>query len=787
MKIFLALIILYSNAIYCQVRPHAFPKKAGTVGRPTHNPPEVVNSYTEVISYDQCANIITVSNSSRYNVGDTVLLIQMKGALIDTSNTASFGTIINYRNAGNYEFNYISRKSGNQLTFRNKLTRAYDIPTGVVQLVRVPYYDTAYFIDGLGCMAWDGSKGGVLAVLVSHGLTSQGPIDVGGKGFKGGEGYNNLVSTSACFNNNYNYPYTSQAAAYKGESITGISQNISKGKGSPAGGGGGGLSYNSGGGGGGNMGKGGSGGYQSDTCGNAPFDNRGLGGKNLLYPFAANKIFMGSGGGAGQADNTDGYPTTPNGGAGGGIAIIITDTLLMLGKDIIATGSSGQYCYSADCRDGRGGGGAGGTILLSAVKILDTLTIQTGGGDGGFVNAPIASGGKVGPGGGGGGGAFYFTGSSLPANVAVVNTGGIAGFLNTPGNTWGATNGTAGLNFFNGVLPFDTSLFKKNIDSVRIRDSITACNNYHFSGLAFTNTDHIASWAWNFGDGNIGSGQNTSHVYSSESSFPVSLLATDINGCKDSVSTVVSPIVIFADAGADTTVCSSGAVAVALNGTGTGAYAWSPAAYLDDSTRLHPIATIDTTTLFYLFITRNNCTVSDSVKISVNALPVLLVSKSNDINCTLPYTKLKVTGATGYVWTPASSLNNSSSDRPIANPSSTTTYTVSGTNDHICFSEASITVLADQTGDILLPNTFTPNGDGLNDCFGLRYYRDVQNLLFIIYNRYGEKVFETRNADECWDGHYRGQAAEPGTYIYYLSAKNLCGDIVKKGSIHLIR
>ena len=787
MKKTVLLFLFFSQVIYGQVKPNVTPHKPMSSGRPQHNPPDIVNSYTEALSYNICTNVLSVSNSSRFTIGDTVLLIQMKGALIDTSNTASFGTILDYRNAGNYEFNYISQKSGNQLTFRNKLTRAYDIPTGVVQLVRVPHFNDTLLLSGLTCLPWDGSKGGVLAITASNTLSSLGPMDVGGLGFRGGEGYNNLGSPSSCFNNNYNYPAGSQAAAFKGESITTVSQNISKGKGRPAAGGGGGLSYNSGGGGGAHVGIGGFGGYQSDTCGNAPFDNRGLGGKNLLFSATANKIFMGSGGGAGQADNTDGFPTTPDGGAGGGIAIIIADTLAMLGHDLIASGNRGEYCYSADCRDGRGGGGAGGTILLDVLKILDTLAIQTGGGDGGFVNAPIGSGEKVGPGGGGGGGAFFFNGSSLPANAAVVNTGGTAGFLNTPGNTWGATNGTGGLNFFNLVLPFDTTPFRKNIDSVRIRDSLITCNRVNFLGLAFTNTSAIASWTWNFGDGNTGSGQTISHTYLSESPFQVSLLASDINGCRDSVTTIVNPIVISVDAGADTIVCSNTAFTVTLNGSGTGSYAWSPAAYLDDSTQLHPLATIDTTMIFYFFITRNNCTVSDSVKISVNNLPVLLVSKSNDINCTLPFTKLKVTGASIYVWTPASSLNNISSDHPIANPSSTTTYTVTGTNDHICFAEESITVTADKTGDILLPNTFTPNGDGLNDCFGLQHYRDVQNLHFIIYNRYGEKVFETRRADDCWNGLYKGLPSEAGSYVYYLSAETLCGPITRKGSILLMR
>ncbi len=779
MKRLLYFIIFISNFTYSQV------------SKPQHDPPEIINKYTEVLLFDECNNAINVMNDSLFNVGDTVLLIQMKGAVIDTSNTASFGTILDYKNAGNYEFNYISSKSGNKLAFKNRLTKTYDIPSGVVQLIRVPFLTNPNFFGGLTCMRWDGTKGGVLAVITKNGLTCSWDIDVSGMGFRGGEGYNAVLPLSNCFETNYNYPAANQLAAFKGESIASISQNISKGKGSSAGGGGGGLSHNSGGGGGGNAGSGGFGGYQSDTCGNAPFDNRGVGGKNLLYNASANKIFMGGGGGAGHADNTGLNFPQPGGGAGGGIAIIITDSLYMYTHKILSIGNDGQYCYSPDCNDGMGGAGAGGTILMVINKIIDTVTIQTNGGNGAHVLGSIASGGKVGPGGGVGGGAFFINSSSLPANATLINNYGINGHLAANSlNPWGATSGTSGLNFFNLVLPFDTVLFKSNIDSVRISDSLLSCNSFNFKGFAFTNLNPITSWYWDFNDGNTALTQNTTHDYLTGNTFSVKLIATDINGCKDSITDIINSKIVFIDAGQNSSLCSNTAVSVTLNGSGTGIYSWTPAQYLNDSTQLNPIATIDTTTTFYFSITStgNNCQVKDSVKIVVNASPVLSISKSNDINCNLPYTKLNVTGASQYLWSPASSLNSNSIHNPIANPSITTTYFVTGTNNNGCNAKDSITVIADfSIGNILLPNSFTPNGDGLNDCYGISYYRDIQNLTFIIYNRFGEKVFETKNAAECWDGNYKGQQLDQGNYVYYLRAKTLCKEVIKKGSVLLVR
>ena len=188
------------------------------VAKPLHDPPIIINDYAAILSFNICTNTFTVDTATAFNLGDTVIIMQMKGAVIDTSNTASFGTILDYKNAGNYEFNYISQKSGNQLTFKNKLTKGYDIPDGVVQLIRVPYYNTVIFIGGLTCKAWDGAKGGVLAIISTNSLTCNDNITVGGKGFRPGEGYNAVLPISNCFENNYNDPTASQLACKQARS-----------------------------------------------------------------------------------------------------------------------------------------------------------------------------------------------------------------------------------------------------------------------------------------------------------------------------------------------------------------------------------------------------------------------------------------------------------------------------------------------------------------------------------------------------------------------------------------
>src|SRR6478609_2346606 len=86
----------------------------------------VVNLYVKVTAVQAGCGHITVSSSLGYNVGDRVLLIQMKGATIVNTNTATYGNISALNSAGGYEFNYIESISGNDIYLKNTLTYPYD-------------------------------------------------------------------------------------------------------------------------------------------------------------------------------------------------------------------------------------------------------------------------------------------------------------------------------------------------------------------------------------------------------------------------------------------------------------------------------------------------------------------------------------------------------------------------------------------------------------------------------------------------------------------------------------
>ncbi len=634
----------------------------------------IINSYTPVTNLNVCQNKINVEDASSFNSGDTVLLIQMKGAVIDSSNTSSFGNLTNYKNAGNYEFNIVKSKTGNIVELKNSLLRQYDIPWGKVQLIRVPYYNDLTISNMLTCLPWDGSKGGVLAFNVKDSITMAADMDVSGKGFTGGNSPNTGTATLYCARNEYNYPKGTVDAAEKGESITTIGANILWGKGAPANAGGGGLGHNSGGGGGGNAGAGGLGGYQSFTCGNAPFDNRGIGAHTLTYNNGLNKIFMGGGGGSGHADNTGGSPM--RGGNGGGIILINSPIIKANNYKIIANGANAPQCTSSsfsDCYDASGGGGGGGAIIIKNNNYANPIDMEVKGGKGGdvIIYNPAVGADKIGPGGGGGAGVIWLNNSSLPANVNTNVNGGVNGVISLDNkNPWGATAGSPGTVLFNLSLPISSALFTPNIDSVRIKDSATSCNSFAFKGLGFVRTSAITQWQWNFGDGATANTQNTTHTYSLPGSYALKLVVTDLNGCKDSITTSVSTSGITNDFGYTQDICNPLSFQFNnLGGTPASTY-WN---FGDGNTTInnlsptHTYAGAGNYTVRYGF-QNGSCADTVTKTISVNVVPDNIILTQDTTICFGTQKQLRSVSSLNFCWSPTTYLN----DPLLANPVTST-------------------------------------------------------------------------------------------------------------------
>lgn len=400
----------------------------------------VINIYTPVTAIDICTNSVTVGSSNGFGVGDRVLLIQMKGTQINTSNSTAFGNVTTYADAGNYEFGNILTVNGNQITLVNTIQRTYTI-SGLVQLIRVPQYSgNVHAIDtGVTCLPWNGTIGGVIAFEASGTVTLNADIDASNKGFRAGVANDNSPYT--CGQQDYFYPSTSPYGGRKGEGIFELPLAVINGRGKNSNGGGGGNDTNSGGAGGGNYGTGGRGGNQWTGCANLPIG--GDGGSALTYNNTDNKIFLGGGAGGGHQNDATATPGTN----GGGIIIIKSASIATNGNAI------NSYAYNSvqASTDGSGGAGSGGTVLLQTNNLLGNLAIDVHGGKGGD-NTSHGTG-------GGGGGGVVWTSGTIPANVALDLTGGQPGFHSGTNGNHGATAGAYGGILTGLMLPESTVPF----------------------------------------------------------------------------------------------------------------------------------------------------------------------------------------------------------------------------------------------------------------------------------------------------------------------------------------
>ena len=88
----------------------------------------------------------------------------------------------------------------------------------------------------------------------------------------------------------------------------------------------------------------------------------------------------------------------------------------------------------------------------------------------------------------------------------------------------------------------------------------------------------------------------------------------------------------------------------------------------------------------------------------------------------------------------------------------------------------------------LIPNAFTPDNNGLNDCFGVKNWPATLNFALSIYNRWGQLVFQTTSVTACWNGEYNGKPQPGGAYVYIINANTTqCGKRTIKGTVVLIR
>jgi len=186
-----------------------------------------------------------------------------------------------------------------------------------------------------------------------------------------------------------------------------------------------------------------------------------------------------------------------------------------------------------------------------------------------------------------------------------------------------------------------------------------------------------------------------------------------------------------------------------------------------------------------------SCGDSDTINISVYEVPslsILEVAESCD-GVNDGSVDLTVTGGTmpyAYLWDDPVS---STTDTLMALPPGT--YTVVVTDANLCTVTDNANVLTSSTPCtapyLYIPNIFSPNGDGENDMLYVQG-AGVAEIIFIIYDRWGEKIFETNDLIDGWDGSYQGKPMNEAVFVYYVKASLINNEIIeRKGNISIVR
>lgn len=199
-----------------------------------------------------------------------------------------------------------------------------------------------------------------------------------------------------------------------------------------------------------------------------------------------------------------------------------------------------------------------------------------------------------------------------------------------------------------------------------------------------------------------------------------------------------------------------------------------------------PDASIAGETIWYVSQTTSGCESTRSA-ISVNVLPVPKITVPNKVieiqagqSVTLP---VSVSGqGVAIRWTPATGLNNPAIERPLARPENTTTYTVLASTAQACSASDTIRVIV--VKEIMVPNVFSPNGDGINDKWVISHIENYQNASFTIFDRYGKRIYRSTTAAVPWDGTVTGKQVPAGTYYYIISLGN---NKLLNGSVTVLR
>lgn len=319
------------------------------------------------------------------------------------------------------------------------------------------------------------------------------------------------------------------------------------------------------------------------------------------------------------------------------------------------------------------------------------------------------------------------------------------------------------------------------------------------SSLAY-NLNNPAIWYWDFGDAQnatILNANTTSHAYSSTlSNITVKHTAGYGPGCMSDTAVYIIPLI------------NPNPAAVAFNVSALSECALKPVQFTapvtpgitqwlwnfgdGTGTQVPPFSKTYTVANNYTITLRVLNAAGCGSPLSTNNIIVLpapavnagidkMISTGSSVTMTAG---MSIPGSYSYLWSPPAGLSSTTVLNPVATPPATTTYAITATdNSNGCTSTDSVKITV--ISKLFIPNAFTPNNDGKHDTWNIPAMALYPDATVTIFNRYGEKIYETKNyISNAWDGKYRGKEQPVGSYIYIIQFTT---DTMEKGIVTIVR
>lgn len=384
-----------------------------------------------------------------------------------------------------------------------------------------------------------------------------------------------------------------------------------------------------------------------------------------------------------------------------------------------------------------------------------------------------------------------------PSELIVITT-------TTDAFCWGSNDGTASLSISGGTGPYnidwagaDTNALGAgtypytvtDVNGCVVSGSVTINDPYALS--ADTLITHVS--CFEYSDGSIDltvsdgtppytfdwSNGDTTEDLTSLSAGTYNLLLTDDNGCQKSLSIVIGQPALFeVDILGDTTLCLGDHTELTANNGDT--FSWSTG----ETTQSINIQPADDITIWVNAL-ENTCHDNDTVSITVYSLPI--VSAGSDL--IIDYgssTTLNGSTTSSYLWTPDEDLSCNDCPNPSAMPEQDIIYYLESIDENGCTAIDSVYIRVIHP-EVFIANIFSPNGDGRNDLLKVMGAKE-DDFIFSIYDRWGNRVFESNNPENGWDGTIKGNRANPGVYVFTYGFKDTTGNtITGRGDVTIVR